>query len=103
MQVSRQTCQKCGSIDVRNLVVREAQHPTMVYVRCSHCKELVACYELSNYYHHGKGIEAYLRAHGVAAADSGRQWLAEFTRVQEDALTGYQAALKQLTDNHKSV
>ena len=101
MQVNRQTCQACGSINVRNLLVRESDRPTIVYVRCGQCGELVASYELSNYYHHGKGIESYLRSHGVAAADSGREWLAEFHRVQKDALVGYEAALQQLADDEK--
>ena len=103
MQVNRQTCQQCGSIDVRNILVREIQQPTVVYVRCSQCRELVASYELSNYYHHGKGLESYLRAHGVAAADSGRQWLAQFQRAQREALTGYDEALKQLLQEEKEI
>ena len=103
MQVHRQTCQQCGSIDVRNILVREADRPTEVYVRCGQCGELVAGYQLSNYYHHGKGIESYLREHGVGAADSGRQWLAEFKRVQQHATAGYEAALKQLADDQKEV
>ena len=103
MHVNRQTCQLCGSIDVRNILVREANHPTFVYVRCAKCKELVACYELSNYYHHGKGIESYLRAHGVAAGDSARQWMEEFQRVQEKAVAGYENALEKLAEDHKDV
>ena len=103
MQVNRQTCQKCGSIDVRNLLARETDRPTIVYVRCAGCLELVACYELSDYYHHHKGIESYLRAHGVSAADSGRMWLADFKQVQQDALSGYEAALEQLDEAGKEI
>ena len=103
MQVSRQTCQACGSIDVRNLLVRDSDQPTVVYVRCAQCKSLVASYELANYYHHGKGIESYLRGQGVAAADSGRQWLAEFKHIQQRALEGYEAALSQLESQQKEI
>lgn len=103
MQVSRQTCQSCGTIDVRNILVREPGQATMVYVRCRQCKSLVASYELSGYYHHGKGIESYLRAHGAAAADSGRQWLDEFQRVQKRAVAGYEAALEQLSAEQKEI
>ena len=103
MQVNRQTCQKCGSIDVRNILAREGDRPTIVYVRCGKCLELVAYYELQNYYHHGKGIESYLQAQGVASGDSGRQWLAEFQRVQQTALSGYETALKALAEAQKEV
>ena len=103
MEVHRQRCQKCGSIDVRNILFRNTNQPTVVYVRCGQCKELVASYQLSGYYHHGKGIESYLKGQGVAAADSGRQWLAEFNRVQEDALTGFEEALQELRNQQKDV
>lgn len=103
MQVNRQTCQACGSIEVRNILAREANQPTIVYVRCGQCRELVACYHLSAYYHHGKGLESFLRGQGVAAGDSGRQWLAEFNRVQEDSVSGYQDALQKLAEASKEV
>lgn len=103
MEVHRQRCQQCDSIDVRNILAREPNRPTAVYVRCQQCGELVARYELSNYYHHGKGIESYLRVHGVGAADSGRQWLKEFNRVQEEALTGFQDVLAELAKHQKEV
>ena len=35
-----------------------------VFVRCCGCRELVACYELSRYYHHGKEADSYLRSLG---------------------------------------
>ena len=103
MQVHRQTCQNCKSIEVRNIIVRDTGKPTVVYVRCAACGELVASYELQRYYHHGKGIESYLRGHGVGAADSGRAWLAEFNNVQADALAGFQAALQKLAEEQKQV
>jgi len=102
MEVKRQTCQKCHSIDVRNILVRDGTHQ-WVYVRCTNCKELVARYDLKDYYHHGKGIESYLRAHGVSSSDSARAWLDEFNRSQEQAVSGYQEALNMLSEQHKDV
>jgi hypothetical protein len=103
MQVNRQTCQACGSREARNILVREAGKPITVYVRCGQCGQLIASYELKNYYHHGKGIESYLNAHGVGAEDSGRRWLAEFKQAQERALSGYQAALEKLAEDGKDI
>ena len=103
MQVNRQTCQKCGSIDVRNILARQSDKPTIVYVRCAKCQELVASYELNSYYHHGKGIESYLKAQGVRDAASGRQWLSEFKRIQQDAVSGFERALAELAEQQKEV
>lgn len=103
MEVHRQTCQACGSIDVRNILVRKAERPATVFVRCGQCRELVACYELSDYYHHGKGIESYLKGRGASGSDSGRQWLAEFRRVQERSSKGYAEALEELEKDHREV
>jgi hypothetical protein len=102
MDVKRQTCQLCHSIDVRNIIVRDGGRQ-FIYVRCAKCKELVARYELKDYYHHGKGIESYLRAHGVKASDSGREWLNQFQQSQDEALAGYHAALEALEELHKDV
>jgi len=103
MQANRQTCQQCGSIDVRNIIARDPGSPTVIYVRCGKCGELVASYELKNYYHHGKGIESYLRGHGVTAGDSGRNWLTEFKQVKQKALDGFAAALEKLAEENKQV
>jgi hypothetical protein len=103
IEVHRQTCQKCHSIDVRDIIVREPGKPMLIYVRCAKCGELVASYELHRYYHHGKGIESYLRAHGGGAADSGRAWLADFKKLQTDAIAGFQAALAKLQQENKEI
>ena len=100
MEVKRQTCQACQSIDVRNIIVREGRDQ-VIFVRCAHCKELVARYELKDYYHHGKGIESYLRAHGAGGGDSGRAWLEAFNKSQEQAINGFQQALAELDATHK--
>lgn len=102
MEVKRQTCQACQSIDVRNILVRNGGDQ-VVYVRCAKCKELVARYELKDYYHHGKGIESYLRAHGQHGSDSGRAWLDVFQKSQEKAVTGYQQALAALESQQKDI
>lgn len=102
MDVKRQTCQACHSIDVRNIIVREGKDQ-VIFVRCAKCKELVARYELKDYYHHGKGIESYLRAHGAGGGDSGRAWLEAFNKSQAKALTGYEEALHELESANKDV
>lgn len=102
MDVKRQTCQACHSIDVRNIIVRNGE-TQVIFVRCAKCKELVARYELKDYYHHGKGIESYLRAHGETGSDSGRAWLDAFNKSQQRALVEYDEALKALESAHKQV
>ena len=102
MEIHRQTCQHCGSIDMRNIIVRETGHRTLM-MRCSKCLELVARYELNAYYHHGKGLESYLRAQGTNSTGSGREWFAEFNRKQEQAVAGYNAVLEKLAKENKPV
>ena len=102
MEVKRQRCQACQSIDVRNILVRDGNEQ-VVYVRCANCKELVARYELKDYYHHGKGVESFLRAHGQQGGDSGRAWLEAFETSQKKAIEGYQQALAALESARKDV
>jgi RNase P subunit RPR2 len=102
MDVKRQTCQACQSIDVRNIIVRDGREQ-VIYVRCAKCKQLVARYQLNDYYHHGKGIESYLRARGATGGDSGRAWLDAFKKSQEKAVSGYEEALTALESAHKAV
>lgn len=102
MEVKRQKCQACKSIDVRNIIVREGTQQ-LIFVRCANCQELVARYQLKDYYHHGKGIESYLRAHGVAGSDSGRAWLDTFQKSQQEAVIGYREALQKLEEAQKDI
>ncbi|MEO1618140.1 MAG: hypothetical protein AAFV88_19960 [Planctomycetota bacterium] len=103
MEVKRQTCQACQSIDVRNILVRDGRDQ-IVYVRCAKCSALVARYVLKDYYHHGKGIESYLRAHrATSGGDSGREWLEAFNKSQETAVVGYQEALDSLNAENKTI
>ncbi len=103
MEVHRQTCQSCHSRRHRNILVREPGAPTVVYVRCANCGELVARYALSEYYHHGKGLDSYLRSQGSSASESGRDVLETFRKKQEEALEGYLRALDRLQEQGKEI
>lgn len=103
MEVHRQQCQKCLGIELRNIVVREPAAPTAIYVRCAKCGELVARYELSDYYHHGKGIESFLRSKRTTVEDSGRRMLREFDRARTKAEEGYEQVLQELQRQGKEV
>ncbi|MEN0019822.1 MAG: hypothetical protein AAF747_02945 [Planctomycetota bacterium] len=101
MEVHRQRCQKCDSLDVHCLIAREPGKPTSVYVRCVECGSLVARYVLSDYYHHGKGAESFLRTHDTMPRDSGREVMQEFERAEREAVEGYEAVLEQLKAEDK--
>lgn len=103
MEIHRQQCQLCGSRDVRNILVREPEAPMTIYVRCLGCGTLVARYRLSEYYHHGKGVESFLQSLGSSAGESGRDYLAQFHRIQEEAARGYTEVLRKLEDQGKDV
>jgi hypothetical protein len=103
MDIHRQQCQACRSIDLRNILVRETGRPEAVYVRCIACGELVARYELSAYFHHGKGIESWLRSRGIASVESGRDTIAEFEALHKAAVEGYQQVLAKLEEMGKPV
>ena len=102
MEVHSQKCQACQSQKLSNLLVREPGQSQTVYVRCAECGELVARYRLREYYHHGKGIESWLRSRDPAASESGRDVHGEFERVQQDALQGFVAALAVLAQDESS-
>ncbi|QDT65502.1 hypothetical protein [Calycomorphotria hydatis] len=95
MEVHRQQCQSCKGRDMRDILVREPNEPQRVYVRCINCGAFVARYTLSGYYHHGKGIESYLRTHSVPD-DSGREWLDRFRHTEQSALEGFERAVEEL-------
>lgn len=99
MEVRRQRCQACDSLDMRVILVRDPGRPQTVYVRCRSCAELVARYGLRDYYHHGKGIESYLRSKGATAIESGRRVIEEFEEAREDALAGFGAAVRRLEED----
>lgn len=103
MEIHRQQCQQCGSRELQNILVHADDAPMTIYVRCLNCGKLVARYRLSEYYHHGKGIESFLRSLGSGAGESGRDYLAEFRRTQEEAVQGYEEVLRTLVDQGKDV
>lgn len=72
-----------------------------VFVRCCGCRELVACYELSRYYHHGKEADSYLRSLGHEEAESGRRLLEDFKRVKREVLEAYPEVLRALKEQGK--
>jgi RNase P subunit RPR2 len=102
MEVHRQTCQECGSRKHNNIVVREPGHRPTVFVRCAECASLVARYGLADYYHHGKGLESYLRS-VQGAAESGRRMLEEFEATQHEAVEGFARALDYLNQYDKKL
>ena len=102
MEIHRQQCQSCGSRDAQNILVRETGQSPIVYVRCLDCEGLIARYKLSQYYHHGKGIESFLRSLGSAAGESGRDYLSEFKRIEEEACNGFQDALRRVRESTES-
>ena len=101
MEIHRQQCQQCGSWDARNILVRDTDAPMTIYVHCLGCGAFVARYKLSEYYLHGKGIESFLRCLGAAAGESGRDYLAEFQRIQDEALRGYEEVRRELEKTEK--
>ncbi|MHC4142517.1 MAG: hypothetical protein ACYSUF_11785 [Planctomycetota bacterium] len=103
MEIHRQQCQACRSFDLRNILVRETGRREVVYVRCLGCTRLVARYELSGYYHHGKGVESWLRSRGTASVESGRDTAAEFEEDQKAAVDGYEQVLAKLEEMGKPV
>jgi RNase P subunit RPR2 len=103
MEVHRQQCQSCQSFETRNLLVRQPNESTIVFVRCGHCGDLVARYRLTDYYHHGKDVESFLRSHGAGAMESGRRVLDEFNRAKEESMTGYEKALEYLREHGKPI
>ena len=103
MDVHRQQCQACGSRDVRNILVREEGQAMRVYVRCGGCQALVAQYTLRSYYHHGKGVESFLKSAGPGSEESGRHLLDTFQKARDQAVEGYERALKELQTRGKDL
>ncbi len=103
MEVHRQQCQSCMTADVTCILAREANSPTAVYVRCNQCGRLVARYGLDDYYHHGKGIDSFLRSKRTAVEESGRRMIREFEQAKEQAMTGYKRVLDELNRQGKEI
>ena len=100
MEVHRQTCQVCGSRLLHNIIAREPGEPTVIFVSCAKCEELVARYVLDGYYHHGKGIESYLRS-VRGSFESGRRMLEAFEATARDAQAGFRRVVAALAAEKK--
>jgi len=100
MEIHRQTCQNCGSRELRNIIVRDYETGDKVFVRCGKCKKLVARYIIANrgYYHHGKGFESYLRGLNRGGCFmSGKSIKSEFEKITHECLEEFEGAVEWLT------
>lgn len=97
MEVHRQQCQKCGSRELVNYLVRESG--TVVYVSCHQCKHLVARYRLegqSGYFHIGRGFDSFLRNLSLGEdLSSARELRRLFEETEEECLEEFKLVLKQ--------
>ena len=99
MELHIQTCQFCGSKEVRNLLARKDGEEDKVYVQCTQCKALVARYIIGHrgYYHHGKGFESYLRGLNRGGEVISPKDLREaFQKVEEYCLDEFEKITSQL-------
>ncbi|MHC4943684.1 MAG: hypothetical protein ACYTG7_11765 [Planctomycetota bacterium] len=101
MEIHRQTCQKCKSRNVRNLIVREDGSSDKIYVQCMDCRKFVARYILTEqgYYHHGKDFESYLK--GLERGghfESGKDFREDFDKIKETCLAEFEEVLKRLKE-----
>jgi hypothetical protein len=85
-------------MEMLNLLVREPGESDKVFTECAGCHELVARYTIAprGYFHHGKGVESYLRGLNRGGAyesakevkdgftKMGEACLAEFKKVKEE-------------------
>lgn len=99
MEVHRQTCQKCGSRKLRNIIARMEGENDKVFVQCTNCKALVARYVIAQrgYYHHGKGFESYLKGLNRGGYfESSKDFQNDFWELQENAVKQFETVLEEL-------
>lgn len=104
MEVHRQTCQNCGSRELKNIIVRDFETSDKVFVRCSQCKKLVARYIIAHggYYHHEKGFESYLRGLNRGGSFmSGKSIKSEFEKITHQSLEEYERVIELLKQEGK--
>jgi len=104
MEVHRQTCQLCGSHQLRNILARDPGEPDKVFVQCAECHELVARYVISpgGYYHAHKGFESFIR--GLSRSGemmSGKGLAEEFKAMEEKCNQYYSSVQEHLAQEHK--
>ena len=101
MEIHIQKCQKCGSRDLRNILVRDEQQK--VFVQCRQCDALVARYilESGGYYHSGKDVESFLRSiERDGGLTSARDLMADFEQLEASAKEEFKTLLTTLTDKY---
>ncbi len=103
MEVHIQKCQKCGSRNTRNILVRDEQQK--VFVQCRDCQSLVARYVLSTggggYYHAGKGFESFLRSvEREVGFSSGKELQDQFENLGEEVDQEYEDLKDILGDRY---
>ena len=96
MELHRQRCQSCQSLELNCVLRRDEAHPLTVYVRCAKCGELVARYRVGEYYHHGKGMESWLKAMRPGNRESARNLRADFDEVKRNSIAEYADVLEEL-------
>ena len=105
MEIHRQTCQFCGSRNLKNILVREPGEQDKVFVQCRGCRKMVARYIISHggYYHHGKGFESYLKGltRGSGELMSGKNIKKDFETIKTKALGIFDRVVKWLQENGK--
>ncbi|MEM8883139.1 MAG: hypothetical protein AAGD14_03630 [Planctomycetota bacterium] len=103
MEIRRQRCQKCQSLDLHNIIERKPGQRTLVFVKCARCDDLVARYELSGYYHHGRGLESWIRAGGRIPEESGRDTNKWFRDYEEKVMAQYKEVVDYLRAKGKEI
>ncbi len=105
MEIHRQTCQSCGSINMKNILVRCPEESDRVFVQCQDCEQFVARYIIGDrgYYHHGKEFESYLRSLNRGGYfESGKSIHDEFSRMKENVLEQFEVILIQMKSKNKT-
>ena len=99
MEAHTQTCQKCQSTCLKNILWREQGEADKVFVECESCGELVARYVLAQggYYHHLKDFSSFIR--GLARSGemmSGSNLKNQFQDIKTDAIENFAKAKEAL-------
>jgi len=103
VEIHRQKCQLCGSIALKNILVRNEKNE-LVYVQCQNCTKPVARYVLAarGYFHFGRGFESFLRAMTrYSGLSSGRDLNKEFKNIEVTALKDFEKTLDDLEKSGK--
>ncbi|MCP4294702.1 MAG: hypothetical protein GY786_03760 [Proteobacteria bacterium] len=105
MEIHRQTCQGCGSRNMKNIIVREESEADKIFAQCHDCGALVARYVIGQkgYYHSGKGFESFLRGLNRGGSfDSGKNIFKDFTGIKDRCEEKFARILKIVDEKEKS-